>query len=159
MSMLKKKQSESEICKINTKFGTVEADLDSAIYFPKGIVGFCKSNYYCITNVPENKLPGAFLLQSLDQQDLCFIILNLPEKLYTGENALINYDDISDAVENFKIGKNNLEIMAIAKISKKDDNIRISINLRAPLFIDIKNKIAYQHVFVKDDYPLAYYLN
>lgn len=158
MARLKYKLEEYTKKEIQTKLGKVIIDESSSICFPKGIVGFPSLHYYSIVDVPENQLPGAYMLQSIEDDKLAFVILPLVEKFYTGENSLIMNEDIKIATDSYGILAENLKLFVIAKIQKIEENIKFSINLKAPILLDAKEKVAYQHVFIRKDYPLAYYL-
>jgi flagellar assembly factor FliW len=158
MARLKYKLLDSEIRELDTKFGKIQIDMSAAICFPTGVIGI-SGNYYCLTEIPENKLPGALLLQNLDNIDFGFLVLPLSEKFYTGENSLIKYEDVESAISSYGIEEENVNILVISSIKKTDGQLKISINLKAPIFIDSKEKIAFQHVFIKKEYPVAYPLN
>lgn len=158
MVKLRYKFDHTNITTINTKFGEIKTDLSSIYCFPKGIVGIPNAHYYYICEVPENKVPGAYLIHGLDECEISFITLPLTEKFYVGENALIKYEDIYNSTETYNINHDDLMILVIAKISRDSDSnkINISINLKAPIFVDLKEKTAYQHVFIRKEYPLEY---
>lgn len=161
MARLKYKLDDKETRIINTKFGVIEADISKSICFPQGIVGINDSHYYHLGNIPENKLPGAYILQSLDKEEVGFITLPLAEKFYIGEDALLKYEDVRGAAETYEIDDENLMILVIAKIARSEDGgkLEISINLKAPIFLDSKERFAYQHVFISKEYPVNYKLS
>lgn len=159
MARLKYKIDVSEIREVETKLGKVQLNLSSAICFPHGIIGFDNLNYYCLCSIPENKIStGALLLQSVEDAKLGFIVLPLAEKLYKEQNGLIKYEDILTAASSYGIKEENMNIIVIASLTRENGKPKISINLKAPILVDILEKIAYQHVFVKNDYPLAFEL-
>jgi flagellar assembly factor FliW len=159
MARLKYKLEEYSTREISTKLGTITVDLASAICFPQGIVGFSNLHYYCLAEIPEQKLPGALLLQNLEEEKLGFIVLPLADKFIKGDNPLINYEDIKSAAESYSITQDNLSVLVISTISRLEGKFKITINLKAPILIDKNEKVAYQHVFIKNEYPLDYPLN
>lgn len=159
MARLKYKLNDDNITQVTTKLGLITIDLSKAICFPKGIVGFPNLHYYCCVEVPENKLPGALILQSIDDERAGFIVLPLAEKFYKGESALIKYEDVLDAAESYGIKEDSINIMVIARVARHDDQFYLTINLKAPIILDLQERLAYQHIFVKNTYPLNYTLN
>lgn len=143
---------------IETKFGKIIVSIDNTICFPQGIIGFPSCHHYCFTEVPDNKLPGARILHSLEDEKLSFIVLPLAPLFYKGENGLIKFDDVASGLESYHINEENLSLVVIAKLIRIDGKLRFSINLKAPLFVDVHEKTAYQHIFIKNDYPISYIL-
>jgi flagellar assembly factor FliW len=158
MARLKYKLEENNITEIETKLGVIKVNVSNAICFPQGIVGFGNLHNYCLAEIPDNILPGALMLQNLEDKKLGFITIPISDIFLKGEKPLINYEDILSAAESYGILPENLTVLAILTISKQDGKIGVSINLKAPIIIDKLEKIAYQHVFIKNDYPIAYSL-
>lgn len=159
MARLKYKyNAEEKTREVDTKLGKVSLNLSAAICFPHGIVGFSNKHHYCLAEIPEGKLAGALLLQSLEEDRLGFIVLPLAEKFYSGDQNLLLAEDVLEACNLYNIKSEDLDLLVIATLSKIDNKFKISINLKAPILMDRKEKIAYQHVFIRHDYPLTYFL-
>lgn len=160
MARLKYKIDATETKEVETRLGKVKLNLSSAIFFPHGIIGFNNLHYYCLCSIPDNKIAdGVLLLQSAEDSKLGFIVLPLAERFYKEKNNLIKYEDIMLAANSYDIKEQNLSVLVIASIKIENSKPQISINLKAPILVDGHEKIAYQHVFVKHDYPLAFELS
>ncbi len=142
--------------KLITYFGEITLDPQKVIYFPNAILGFANLYNYCISTIPDNKIPGSLILQSLDNEKIAFIITPLGEAIFSGPDAVMNYDDILQGAKLYNIEGENLSVVAITKISKDGDNLQITANLMAPILIDKQEKVGYQHVLLRNDYPLDY---
>ncbi|MDX2050116.1 MAG: flagellar assembly protein FliW [Rickettsiaceae bacterium] len=147
---------EDKIYEVSTKLGNIKVSPSNTIFFPRGLCGIGDIKKYCLSNIPENKLPGALIMQSLEGEDLTFIVVPLSSYFYEGEHAVMDYTQIRLASEQYDIKEDNLSVLAISKISKIDDKFEISLNLKAPIFLDTSEKLAFQHVFIKYDYPIDY---
>ena len=158
MTRLKYKIGSDEVRDIDTKLGKVTLHLSAAICFPHGVIGFDNLHYYCLCAIPEGRMPGALLMQSVEEEKLGFIILPLAEKFYKEGGALLELEDVRSAAESYDIREENLTVLVIASLSKEIGERKISINLKAPIFLDNKEKVAYQHVFIKNSYPLSFQL-
>jgi len=158
MAKLQYKFDSSNISTINTRFGEIDVNSSSIFCFPQGVVGIPNSHYYYLCEVPENKIPGACLVHGLDEDKISFITLPLDKKFYIGEDAIIKQEDINNAVETYNISYDDLIILVIAKITydKESKKVDISINLKAPIFVNLKERVAFQHVFISKEYPLKY---
>lgn len=119
----------------NQQFGNIEYTEDSIIKFDEGLLGFEDLTSFLIVN-DEN---GIFSwLTSVDQPEIIFPILSI---------KLLQEDYDSNVEENF-------EPFGIVRLDKKPEDI--TINLKAPVFIDLSDKKGFQKILDKEEYPVSY---
>lgn len=162
--MVRRKHEEKvdeELIQINTKFGYITLNPAKALTFPYGIVGYSNIKKYCLAAFPgQSKLSGSYLLHSIEAEEkVCFVTFLLVKEFYQDENSLIKRSDINDAVEGLKIAEDDLNMFIIAKLHKINEELKVSINLKAPIFVDLKNKIGYQRVLLKNNYSMNYFIS
>lgn len=119
----------------NKQFGEIEFETNSIINFSEGILGFEEYKQFLL--ISEND--GSFFwLTSIDEPELIFPLFSI--RLLEEE-----YDDEGD-----------LEPFGIVKLAKEPE--KVTINLKAPVFIDRSSKTGYQKIIdneeCKVNYPL-----
>lgn len=141
----------SAMLAIKTRFGEVNVDTSKAILFPRGLLGMPDKVRYAITAFPNAKMAQFKLLQSLDDHALSFITMPLEI-----ENSIIAPADIRTAVADMQIKDENLALLLIVSVHRSPDQVQLSVNARAPIFIDAERKIGVQHVFQNDQYKVQH---
>lgn len=139
--------------KIQTKFlGTVEIEEKDIIQFENGIPGFEGTKEYVILPI-EKDSPFA-LLQSINEQEIGFV-LAFPFA-FKSDYAF----DISDE-DKKELNVNQLDDLAIYSIVTVKDNFQDStINLLAPILINVKEKYGKQLVLQDTEaFPLRFPLS
>jgi len=122
--------------KIKTlQFGEIEFDNDIIIKFKDGILGFeTYTEYLLITE--ENGL--FYWLTSVDEPELVFPLF-----------------PIGTLEEGYPV-KEDLQPFGIVKLSK--DPAEITINLKAPIYLDQEKKTGFQKILDTEKYPVDYKL-
>ena len=151
---------ETNLQLVETRFGKIEINLDKVISFRQGIVGIPQAQNFCLANHPDPKHIGYNLLQSVDFDDLCFLTIPLGKDYYRNEDSLISKSDYESALKELEFDDKNVELILIATIHNniKPDESVVSVNLKAPVFININNMEAVQYVFSNKKYPLRYFV-
>lgn len=139
---------------IKTRFGEVMADTTKAVLFPRGLLGMPDKLRYAITTFPSAKMAQFKLLQSLDDHTLSFITLPLEV-----ENGIIAASDIRAVANDLQIREESLAVLLIVSVHRSPDQVKLSVNARAPIFIDAERKIGVQHVFQNDNYKVQHMFN
>lgn len=137
--------------KLETRFGIIHVDLNKNIFFPHGIIGLEENKNFIITDIPNQKEADFKILQSLDEIDLSFVIMP-----YNIETKWIKIEDINKTASILAIDIEDLLIVFIATINNNKDKCSITLNIRAPIFINTKYNMAAQYVFSKSDYSIKY---
>ena len=139
---------QKEIVRSN-KFGEFEVTEDNIIYFKKGIPAFEYLQKYVLLK-EEN---GVFYwLQSIEDKDISFVLLNPFDIFPNYEFELDN-----QTIEELEIA--NAEDLLVFTIVVIPENIKETrTNLKAPIVINLKNRLATQYILSDDKYPIRYFL-
>lgn len=123
-------------------FGAVEVNPEKVINFPNGLVGFEQSKRFALVNDEGGEDAASFTLQSLDDPELAFQIVD-PTSLG------FNYELVLSDVENALLQSPSSDDVAVMQVLfKKEDGEKavIGANLRAPLIINTKARVGLQKV-------------
>lgn len=134
---------------LETRFGTIEVDRTGMITFEHGLLGVPNSKHFVLVDFPSQKLAQFRLLQSLDDKNLSFITLPLEM-----ENAVIEKADLEKACADIGIAPQNLAVLLIVSVHRTPEEVKISVNARAPLVIDVGSRHAIQYVFQHSRYKV-----
>lgn len=134
---------------INTRdFGSINISDNEIISFPNGVFAFEDNHrFVLISPCGENKYP--MWLQSLDSENLCFIVFD-PREFAHGYSVSLDKDSaaIIDAKEN-----DALDYLVISVIP--EDYADTTVNMKSPIVVNsTKNKAA--QVISADDYPIKF---
>lgn len=138
---------------VATRFGVIEFDLGQALTFPKAIPGFVGYQQFGLAMIPSQTPSSFMLLQALDPDDLSFIVLP-----YDPAAGLIDPADIAAAQQHLGIAPADCAIMLIATFRRMGNSFETSVNMRAPIFIDTTNRLAWQHILPNDRYAVRHKL-
>lgn len=138
---------------VQSRFGEITVDASRSIVFPRGLLGMPDKANFVLTNFNSQKMEQFKLLQSLDEQQLSFITLPLDLN-----NAIISVADIRGAADDLEISYDDLVVLLIVSVHRSPDSVRLSVNARAPLFLDVKQKLGMQFVFPSDSYKVQHML-
>jgi flagellar assembly factor FliW len=139
---------------IQSRFGEISVDLSKAIAFPKGLLGLPDKSNYILANFPSEKMQQFKILQSLDESALAFIAL--PLEIH---NAILSLDDIRAACNELQIAEANLAMLLIVSVHRSPGQVKLSVNARAPLLVDVERRVGIQHVFQSDSYKVQHMLS
>lgn len=138
---------------ISSRFGEIVVDVRNAMHFPKGLLGMPGCQHFALVNFPSQKMQQFKLLQCLDDFSISFITLPLPL-----ENSVLKRADIEAIAHDSGIAPDQLVTLLMVCVHRAPDGTRLSVNARAPIFIDSARKRGGQHVFTHDSYPLQHYI-
>lgn len=136
---------------VNTRFGKVTVFRKNPVVFPNGLLGMPDKFEFCLTKFPSEKLARFKLLQSLDDLELSFI--TLPVEM---DNAIIDKADIQAACKDLEIRQEDLSLLLIVTVHRTSSAVRLSVNARAPIFINTPRRIATQYVFHSNKYQIQH---
>ena len=145
---------------VNTRFGKISINLEYSINFPAGLLGMPRAKNFCLTHFPDKKYDIYKLLQSIDEDELCFLIVPLSPQHFADEKSLIARSDVLSAIKSLEIVESNVQLLLVATIHHdiKARQSKVSVNLKAPIIIDTERMFGVQHVFLKEGYSLQYFL-
>lgn len=138
---------------IQSRFGEVSVDISKAITFPRGLLGMPSKENFVLTKFNSAKMEQFKLLQSLDELQLSFITLPLDMN-----NNIIGINDIRETAKGLGVAPEDLVVLLIVSVHRSPDSVKLSVNARAPLFLDVKHKVGMQYVFANDAYKVQHYL-
>ena len=126
--------------------GKVEYEAENIIHFPEGLIGIPdKKNFLLIEK--EDFKPFSYL-QSVD--DPTFILIVVNPMIIEKEYKFSIFKGDMDAIDI--IDENDFSLLAIVIFAQKLEDI--TINLKAPLLINIHSKKALQVILQNDDYSV-----
>ena len=127
-------------------FGEIEIDEEKIITFEDGLLGFEDIKKYVVIENPDEEVPFDWL-QSVDEPELTFVITD--PFLFNKEYEFNINDDLINELE-----KENILVYTIAVVP--DDIKNMTINLKAPIIVNTKDKKAKQMIIENNKYPLKY---
>ena len=121
-----------------SRFGLIELTQNDLIEFPEGILGFGQLRKFVLLDDPNDEIFA--WLQSCEEPGIAFPVLE-PELFAEGYNPVLAKSDLSA----LRLGPNNDHRMfCIVTIPK--DPTQMTANLKAPVVINIKERVARQCV-------------
>ena len=129
-------------------FGEIDVQEKDILEFPEGVFAFEDDHrFVLISPCGENKYP--MWLQSVDNENLCFILFNPFEFC---ENYSITFND--SELEKINVGDDTpVSYFVIAVVPEK--YVETTVNLKSPIIINNENGKGIQ-VIAAEDYPLKY---
>lgn len=132
-------------------FGEIEINEKQMLYFPLGILGFENLKKYALL---DSEQPPFFWLQSLDVQEVAFILIN--PFLFRPEYAL----DISGEDYNLiKLSNDDFDnrlIFTIVTVPEKSEDM--TANLQGPIIINKINKNAIQTISNNPEHRVKHHI-
>ncbi len=135
---------------ITTKhFGEIEIDEKNIITFSDGIPGFDNLKRYIIIQNPEKDVPFNWL-QSIDNTDLAFVIINP----FIFKNDY-EFDMPESTIKRLSI-KSHEDINIYSIVTIPEDINKMTANLAAPIIINVLNKLGKQILLQDSEYSRKY---
>lgn len=135
--------------KIQTKFlGEIELTDDEVIDFPKGLPGFETEKKFALLPLEEDS--PFRILQSINEEQIGFVL---------GYPFVFDKDysfDISEEDKDFLSVKKEEDIIVYSIVSLKEPFHESTINMKAPLLMNLKNKVGKQIILHDEKYSLRY---
>lgn len=138
---------------LQSRFGEITIDASRSIAFPRGLLGLPEKANFVVANFPGQKMQQFKVLQSLDDTSLAFITLPLEM-----QNPIIAREDLKSACAELQITDSDLAILLIVSVHRSPDQVKLSVNARAPLLIDAAKRSGVQYVFQSDSYKVQHML-
>lgn len=132
-------------------FGEVEIDENKVIIFDEGIPGFENLKRFLYMIDKDENSPFCWL-QSIEDTDIVFTLLDI-YMIMQDYNPIVSKELIED-IGTFD--KGDLLIYTIVNIP--DDIKNISVNLKAPIVINMNNNKAKQIISTNEEYEIRTYI-
>ena len=134
-------------------FGTVEIEDEKVIHFPQGIPGFDEYKDYVILYDHDGEEQEFFsCLQCATEQGLAFPVVD-PFHLMDTYNPMIE-DDLLEPLGEFT----DEDLMVLLLATVPADVKKTSVNMKAPILINVRNHQAMQVIVENDDYQIKHML-
>lgn len=131
----------------STRFGEVAVPAASELFFPSGVIGFPEMKRYVIL---EHKPPFSWL-HSLDDPSLAFVIVDGAQ---FGENYQVKAP-IGDTLIDLRDGD---DFALLVIVTVRPDPTLTTANLKAPLFVNVRNRKGMQIIFDDPRYSTRFSL-
>ncbi len=120
----------------STRFGPFDIADDAALTFPTGMVGFpCSRRYALVTERPGDPF---FWLHSLDEPELAFPVTD-PWAFHPGYELELGDEDLA----LLEVGERK-DVAVFAVVSVGSDPTQATINLLAPVAINLRRRLGAQ---------------
>lgn len=132
-------------------FGQIEIDDEKIIHFKDGIPGFEHLTKFLFMTDKDDNSPFCWL-QSIEDLDIVFTLFDVL-------SFLPNYEPTVEEEYLQNLGEFVEDDLAIYCIANIGQNIQeMTINLKAPVVINLENRQAKQVICNNEDYPIKYYI-
>ena len=131
-------------------FGEVTIDDSKMIKFPNGIVGFPDlTDFALIHDAEQGDQAGIRWLQSVQEPTFAMPVVD----------PLIAKEDYNPLVDDnlLKVIGEGENILVLVTITVPSDLSKMSVNLKAPLVVNVETRKAVQ-VVLEDDYPVKFFI-
>jgi flagellar assembly factor FliW len=133
-------------------FGIVEVSEEDIISFPEGVPGFEDVRQFVLLGRGGGDA-SFFWLQSADRPEVCFVVTD-PFVIYNGYTV-----DISDPdLELLKITDPE-KVLTLAIVVIPENILDARVNLKAPVVINIEERLGKQVLQENESLPIRYYFN
>lgn len=139
--------------KVQTKwFGEIEVSDEKIITFEKGIIGFEDWKKYTLVYDAEKEEDVSIVwLQAVDEPTLALPIMK-PEIVYEAYDPIVEDEIINSLGENIK----DAELMVFCALTVPQDLTKMTINLKAPIIINVDTMKGVQLIADNSDYQVRY---
>lgn len=132
---------------IQTKYlGETKVTKDKIITFQSGLPGFEDEHKFVLLDIAEDVLFQ--VLQSVNSPELAFFVIN-PYLLFDDYSIQLN----DHAVETLRI-ENKKDVVVLTVMTLKEPFSKSTVNLKAPLIINLANKYGKQYILNDDQYSM-----
>lgn len=128
------------------RFGNLSIEKENIITLEQGLLGFEELKQFVIVAI-EECLPFEWLV-SVEDPVVAFPILN-PALFFSDYKPSLSKDDLA-SLDLMK--EKDVEMFCIVTLGKKPEDV--TLNLKGPLLINMKNKMGKQIVLTEDFYSL-----
>lgn len=145
--LVKESSKEQSMKLVSAKLGEIEYNPDNVIHFKNGLIGLEHMQNFLL--LEENDFTPFGHLQSVDDPGFTLIVINpfLVDPQYSMELR-------SDDLESIGV-QSTQDFMALAIVVFSPVPEQITVNLKAPLLVNVKDKKARQVLLLSDRYGVS----
>ncbi|MBI2432479.1 MAG: flagellar assembly protein FliW [Candidatus Hydrogenedentes bacterium] len=133
-----------------SRFGTIEIEPSAILTFTQPIIGFQEYRRFILLPGPADS--SVHWLQSTDSGDLAFLIMD-PRQVMPDYKAPLPAQELAELAVS---SVDELDVYTLLVVP--DDHAKVRTNLRAPVLINLKQRLGKQTVLDRTDYPIQYFL-
>jgi len=133
-----------------TRFGEIEADESRIIEMKGEILGFEKLKRYIL--LAQNEKTPFGWLQSIDDGAVAFVVIN-PQVVKSDYEP-----EIKDVDVNLLEIEQAADVLLMSIVTIRQNPVSISVNLRAPIVINAKKRLAKQIVLDDPAQPVQFFV-
>ncbi len=132
-------------------FGTIDIDEKDIIFFPLGIPGFENMKRFTLLGKNEDNAPF-FWLQGIDNPSLAFVVT---DPFIINSNYFVDAED--EEIREIE-AKDPEKILTLAIVTIPENIKEMSVNLKAPILINMDNNKGRQIIMKNETFPVKYYI-
>jgi flagellar assembly factor FliW len=136
---------------IVSRFGPIVVGGDNAIDVPNGLLGFGGLRRFALAKLPDERFKQFLVLQSIEDESLAFLVQPFDPSV-----GLIAPAELEEACRALAIPFEDLVLLLVVSVRRQGDKAVLSVNLRAPIFVNAQRRRAVQHVLANGSYPVRY---
>jgi flagellar assembly factor FliW len=129
----------------SSRFGELEVPKDSIIEFPKGIIGFAEHSKYVMLDYT----PPFSWLHCIEASNLAFVVID-------GSALGTEYDPTSAMLEAACDFQTEDEYAILLIVTIRSEANESTVNLKAPIFVNIRNRKAVQVIYDNQKYQTRF---
>lgn len=130
-------------------FGEITIADEKLITFSEGIVGFPFMNQFALIHDAENENSPIMWLQSMDEPDFAMPVIE-PNLVVEHYNPIVNDENLAPVGE---LEQDQIYLLVTMTVPPEIE--KMSVNLKAPIVINMKNNRAVQ-IIVEDEYKVKH---
>lgn len=134
---------------IETRFGTFEFPPEKTLYMHRGPHGFTDHHVFGLANLPAPAPESFKLLQSLDDPALSFIVVPLDPA-----SGAVAAEDLAESADALGIAAAEAVFLLMVTLRPAESGTTATVNLRAPIIVDLAARRASQVVLANSAYPI-----
>ena len=145
---------------VDSRFGKININKNKVIRFTGGLLGMEDKTMFCLANFPDSNYAQFKILQSLEDAALSFVVLPL-DSTANGSVNFIEKSDFTTCLQTLGIEEKDAALLLVTSVHHiiGADEVKVSVNVRAPLVIDTKNYSGTQYIFQSNKYQIRQMLN
>lgn len=132
-------------------FGQIEIDEESIIYFEEGIPGFDDIHRYGVIKSEDPESPFSWI-QAIEDSEIAFALVNP----FAVKNDY-DFELKNKYAKNLEIEDIN-QVVVYAVVVVPEDISKISMNLKAPIIVNMNNRKAAQIILDTDKYTVRHFI-
>ncbi|MCE2993917.1 MAG: flagellar assembly protein FliW [Alphaproteobacteria bacterium] len=144
------KNDDTNFTTITNQFGSMKVYANKIIQMPTGLIGISHANHFILEPCQIQKFKNFYVLQSTEFQDLALLMQPIvveSEKYHVKK-------DLLDVIQHIGMVAENTLVMVVVAVKQDGDKKSLTVNARAPIFIDTVNQAGAQFVLPNQEYEI-----